>query len=717
MTGPVVDRAAVQIVAELSQFSRQMQNGVDRQLRQTQQVATQTVDSIERGFSTMAREINRNMTQTVDVTLIASRNMTSSMNAAASRITSAMTNSTLQIDRRFDELMNHLRTQASQMGQSMQSAANQGNQGISSLIGGGGGGGGIMGLISSIPGVGVAVGFMSGIFGAKFAQMTGMVSNFISKIEQYGQEFIRLGITTSVNWEQQTLKFKALTGSVEEGNKIFAELKEFAAFTPFELSDILPAAVRFISFAKTVGMTNAQLKDYLTITGGIASLLGENGGNYTIQQLSMVFGQIASKGKLAYEEVMQISEALPGFSGVAVIAAHYGISTAKAQDMLSKGAINAKDGVAILLEGMRKFPGVATAMEEQSRTLGGQWSTLKDTLAAEAEKFVAPFIPSIKKGIDWLSTVAFPKIDEWIQKIKDYLKDVGADVPGLVAHFAKLDLKELVTDAKNFVNILVEHKAEIKEIIDLIIIGVQMMIQSFLIASDVFQNLTSVFLDSFQNMMALTQIFVTQFLVALDMILDSAVAAFGWVPGLGDKLRAAQQAVRNLQGQAKDLFNDLRTGAPITITTAGALEAIARVKAAVGDLRRNVGAGMALTYSQYYYSGGHAAGGIEMPGGAPFWVGEEGPELMRYRTNGLLEIMSSQKSQAYVSQIAKGGDGASIYAPISITVNASPGMNEAMLAEKVGDEVKKALSGDSLTRIVDEGHRINQFAYSQRIRG
>jgi tape measure domain-containing protein len=710
MADPVVDRVAVQINADLTKFAQQLQTGIDAQLMKTQRAATQVVQSIERDFSSLASSIRRTMQEGSSSATSSLHNMQDSARSTGSSIGSDFRRAAEQsngdfrsMSHQFQETAQSIDSQAQRMGQSIKRGSQEGSNGISELLKGGGSGG-IMGLLGAIPGVGIAAGFMGGILASKFQMISSLVSNAISMATNAVKSFIQLGIETSVNWEQSQLKFQALTGSVKEGTAIFEELKQFAALTPFELSDILPAATRFVAFAKGVNMTNAQLKDYLTITGGIASLLGENGGNYTIQQLSMVFGQIASKGKLAYEEVMQISEALPGFSGVAVIAAHYGITTAEAQQKLSAGSINAADGVAILLDGMRKFPGVANAMQTQSKTLGGLWSTMKDTMAQTAATFVAPFIPTIKKAIDWLSTTGVTTFQKAIADIKGYLKEVGADVPGLAASFAKFDFKEIKKDVKEWVQLFIDHKAEIKDMIDGMVIGIQMLISAILVGSDVTRGFMSITLDSFRLMVFAAQYFVDVFLNGLSMILNTAVAAFGWVPGLGDKLRTAQQNVANLHTQASELFGALRSGAAIHIDTWGALNAIAGVRAAVGNLRNDIGAGMALTYSSYYYStfGGHASGGVESPGGAPFWVGEKGPELMQYDRNGLLKILSSQKSNAYVTQMANGGDGASLnIGAVNVTVSiphTGSDIDPYAAGQQVGNGIVDTLSASDLYR-------------------
>src|SRR5262245_35344314 len=187
------------------------------------------------------------------------------------------------------------------------------------------------------------------------------------------------GLKAAADLEQTRISFDSLTGSAERGGKTLGELQQFAKLTPFEFPEVADAGKRFLAMAGSVGLARDQMVPFLTTIGDVASVTGA--GAEGMSSVVHALGQIGSTGKLTLENLNQISEAMPGFSGIQAIAAARGISTAEALDQISKGAINAKDGVAALLQGMKTFPGAAGAMAAQAETLGGVFSNFKDTVS------------------------------------------------------------------------------------------------------------------------------------------------------------------------------------------------------------------------------------------------------------------------------------------------------------------------------------------------
>src|SRR5512144_2319964 len=168
------------------------------------------------------------------------------------------------------------------------------------------------------------------------------------------------GLKSAASLEQVQIQFNSLLGSAEQGQKVFKDLQQFAAATPFEFPDVAHAAARFLAFDQAVGLSDSQLQDFLTTTGNVISVTG--GGAQALNTVSLAMGQIASAGKLTLDNLNQISEALPGLSAVQAIANATGRSTADVMDAISKGEIDATTGIQALLKGMQQFPGAAGAM-------------------------------------------------------------------------------------------------------------------------------------------------------------------------------------------------------------------------------------------------------------------------------------------------------------------------------------------------------------------
>jgi tape measure domain-containing protein len=211
------------------------------------------------------------------------------------------------------------------------------------------------------------------------------------------------GLKAAAQLEQVQVSFNSLLGSVEVGQAVFKDLQKFSAETPFEFPEVAAAAQKFLAFNDAIGMTDAQLRPFLTTLGDITSVTGA--GAEGMARVTLALGQIASRGKVSLEEINQISEALPGFSGVAAIAAATGKTTAQVMQEISSGSLDATTGVAALLQGMQKFPGAAGAMVKQSQTLLGVFSTFKDTLSQTLVTAFEPVIPAIKDSLTQVTPI------------------------------------------------------------------------------------------------------------------------------------------------------------------------------------------------------------------------------------------------------------------------------------------------------------------------
>lgn len=242
------------------------------------------------------------------------------------------------------------------------------------------------------------------------------------------EEVARFGLTSAANLEQVQIAFDSLTGSVAKGETQFNALQKFAAATPFSFDDLTTSAQRFDAFAKSVGLSQNQLIPFETTIGNLVSETG--GGAQSLNSISLAFGQMASAGKLSLDNINQINDAIPGFNSVAALAQIRGETTAQVMDEISKGTINASTGVQQLLQGMDKFPGAAGAMEKQSKTLLGVFSTLKDTVSQALVQSFKPILPVLEKALGDVT----PVIEGAIKVIGPALGQLVASVIPLLSN-------------------------------------------------------------------------------------------------------------------------------------------------------------------------------------------------------------------------------------------------------------------------------------------
>ncbi len=243
------------------------------------------------------------------------------------------------------------------------------------------------------------------------------------------------GLKSAASLEQSQVAFTSLLGSADQAKTFLTELQSFAAETPFEFADVVGASQRLLVLTKALGETKDAVVPLLTTIGDLVSVTG--GSTENIDSVVRALSQMASKGKISQEEIMQLAEALPGFNANAAIASQLGLSTADTLAKISAGGVDATTGINALIKGMQQFPGAAGAMAAQAQTLTGVFSTFKDTIGIALTNAFQPVIPQIKSALSELTPVLgdaigklAPALGNALTKILPFLgKLVEAIVP------------------------------------------------------------------------------------------------------------------------------------------------------------------------------------------------------------------------------------------------------------------------------------------------
>lgn len=239
-------------------------------------------------------------------------------------------------------------------------------------------------------------------FGSEGLNLSGKAVNVL---EGLGAALGALGVyAVKAGGELQNVQVAMtnMLGSAEKATAFVKELQDFAAHTPFEFNDVTKASQKFLAF----GFTAEQIIPTLTAVGDAAA--GVGAGQDGVNRLTIALGQIAAKGKLASQEMMQITEL--GIPAWQLLADKLGTDVATAQDMVTKRMVDSQMALDALVSGMEnRYGGM---MEQQSSTILGTWSNLMDGLgqvASQAGLAIAEALnlPELFSGIgEWLSNFA-----------------------------------------------------------------------------------------------------------------------------------------------------------------------------------------------------------------------------------------------------------------------------------------------------------------------
>lgn len=200
------------------------------------------------------------------------------------------------------------------------------------------------------------------------------------------------GVETAASMQQVQLGFEAMLGGASAATDEIAKLNAMAAATPFEFKDLVTGAQTLIRAGQSIGMTADGARAMLTAVGDAVSLMGGNAEN--IKSVDRALSQMMMKGKVQAEEMTQMAEA--GFDPWQRLSAELGVSTAKAQKMVTAGLVPA----AKMMQAVVNQPGKALgAMNAQSQTLIGMFSTLKDVVSQGLGKAAEPLVASLTKAM------------------------------------------------------------------------------------------------------------------------------------------------------------------------------------------------------------------------------------------------------------------------------------------------------------------------------
>ena len=231
----------------------------------------------------------------------------------------------------------------------------------------------VKGFTSSVDGLGTVAKKAGAVFAGVFAA---------KKLLDFGVA----AVTASAKAEGLKTQLETLTGSADSANKIFQELIEFSASTPFQIGGITNTTKKLLSF----GFAQEEIIEKLKDLGDVAA-----GSGADLEELGLIFGQVRAAGKLSGERFLQLQErAIP--IGPA-IAKTMGIAENSVRKMVSEGRVSFQifeRAFSSLNEEGNQFAG---GMVRQSRTFNGVISTLSDNAEIFAAAVGDKLLPVIKK--------------------------------------------------------------------------------------------------------------------------------------------------------------------------------------------------------------------------------------------------------------------------------------------------------------------------------
>jgi tape measure domain-containing protein len=171
------------------------------------------------------------------------------------------------------------------------------------------------------------------------------------------------------DFEQTQVAFTTMLGDADKAKTLFNELRDFSASTPFEFPEIRDAGRSLLAFGVSAEDVTASLRRIGDISAGVGAPVGE---------IAELYGKAKVQGRLFAEDINQFQgRGIPILQELATV---LGVSTAEVKNLVEKGKVGFPE-LEQAFQNMTNNGGqFAGMMEAQSQTLGGLFSTLKDTV-------------------------------------------------------------------------------------------------------------------------------------------------------------------------------------------------------------------------------------------------------------------------------------------------------------------------------------------------
>lgn len=324
---------------------------------------------------------------------------------------------------------------------------------------------------------------------------------------------VAAGMKYNADMQMYMANFSTMLGSEEAAVKFVDQLKETAAKTPFEMSDLSNASKTLLAFGSTADNANDQIKMLGDISLGNAEKL---------KTLSTAFGRIQSNGKASMEEINMMIDS--GFNPLNIIAEKTGESMEQVRDRVSKGKVSFEELNGAMVQATSEGGQFYKGMEKASTTMEGLISTLKDNAMALLGEVVQPLT-------DQMTTTLLPAAIDAIDQLSTAFKEGGVD--GLIQAGAGI-----------LTNLLTGITEQLPAVIDMAVSFIDTVIQSLN------ENMPQLLEAGEKLLMALIRGILT---------LIPSVASLGWsiITGIIDGIKSNSG---QLQAQGKKLLDNLMLG-------------------------------------------------------------------------------------------------------------------------------------------------------------
>lgn len=328
-----------------------------------------------------------------------------------------------------------------------------------------------------------------------------LISQFFYRTVDAAQQAAAAVLDMSKAVEDATVAFTMMFKSSSMAKEYIKVIEDFAAVTPYTFQEATDAAKKLLA----MGIPAENSLNILRAITDAASLSGEP---QSLERISRAIGQINTRGKLAQQEMLQLTEAgIPAFE---ILQEKLGLTRDQLGE-IGKLAIPADVAIKAIITGMNERYGGAS--DVMSRTMSGLLSTIKDNLLIIGKEAFDPLYQRLKSFVaafaDGLNTIRSLVRAGGIGGLFESL--IPKDMQGLLRQFVayfKIVIGQLI-------NILATFKPYIQEFAKLFLNALNLVMPAIIIFNQALYTLL--------NALSSTTPFVRALVTAIGGLLITSV--------------------------------------------------------------------------------------------------------------------------------------------------------------------------------------------------
>ena len=238
----------------------------------------------------------------------------------------------------------------------------------------------------------------------------GMISGALSRMMSFKGLMAGFGgaagvgglIKMASDVETLGVQFRVLTGSAETASALMADIRTFAAETPFESGEIAEAARSLVAFGTPAEDAVGTLRMLGDVASGVGMPLGE---------LAEIYGKAQVQGRLFGEDINQLTGR--GIPIISALASTMGVAESEVKKLVESGKVG--------------FPQLQTAFQSMTAD-GGQFNGLMEQLSGTTAGKFSTFVDNVKQLGVTIGTALLPianKLLDWALSFGPEMEMVG----------------------------------------------------------------------------------------------------------------------------------------------------------------------------------------------------------------------------------------------------------------------------------------------------